>query len=106
MFYNPETFRWEGNENALNAFDATVSTPTPIQLPAHLSREKEASTPRPALITNFSATKGVQVVEHLLLQADGDRGAEVETPLNAVLEVIAGRASHGWLIVRRVLLRT
>ncbi|KAH7154997.1 hypothetical protein B0J13DRAFT_521165 [Dactylonectria estremocensis] len=62
MYYNAETFRWEGNENALNLFDAAVSTP--IQTPAsHMIREKEAaSTPRPALITNISATKGVQVV--------------------------------------------
>ncbi|XP_044724584.1 cytokinesis regulator [Hirsutella rhossiliensis] len=43
MFYNADTYRWEGNENVLNA-------------------DKEASTPRPALITNISATKGVQVV--------------------------------------------
>ncbi|KAH7157052.1 hypothetical protein EDB81DRAFT_840949 [Dactylonectria macrodidyma] len=62
MYYNAETFRWEGNENALNLFDAAVSTP--IQTPAsNMIREKEAaSTPRPALITNISATKGVQVV--------------------------------------------
>ncbi|KHO02058.1 uncharacterized protein MAM_01059 [Metarhizium album ARSEF 1941] len=62
MFYNAETFRWEGNENALNAFDATVATPSTTTASAHVTREREASTPRPALIANFSATKGVQVV--------------------------------------------
>ncbi|KAK5997115.1 Protein byr4 [Cladobotryum mycophilum] len=60
MFYNAETYLWEGNENALNAFDATATTPSSASVP-HLARDKE-TTPRPALITNFSATKGVQVV--------------------------------------------
>ncbi|KAL3960138.1 hypothetical protein ACCO45_005255 [Purpureocillium lilacinum] len=63
MFYNAETYRWEGNENALNAFDnAPASTPSTVSVPQHMVREKEVATPRPALITNISATKGVQVV--------------------------------------------
>lgn len=62
MFYNADTYRWEGNENALNAFEAPVSTPSTSSVLPHMSREKEMATPRPALITNFSATKGVQVV--------------------------------------------
>ncbi|KAM3475215.1 hypothetical protein MY5147_003876 [Beauveria neobassiana] len=61
MYYNADTFRWEGNENALNAFDHT-STQSPVPSPAHLAREKDVTTPRPALITNISSTKGVQVV--------------------------------------------
>lgn len=61
MFYNAETQRWEGNENALHGFDAAVTTPTPSAA-THFSREKDLITPRPALITNFGATKGVQVV--------------------------------------------
>lgn len=60
MFYNADTYQWEGNENALNVFDV-ASTPTAATHPAQ-TKEKEAQTPRPALITNFSATKGVQVV--------------------------------------------
>lgn len=66
MFYNAETFRWEGNENVLNAFDASVATPSTTTASTHVTREKEASTPRPALITNFSATKGVQVVSGMV----------------------------------------
>ena len=59
MFYNAETYRWEGNENALNAFDnAPASTPSTVSVPQHMVREKEVATPRPALITNISATKG------------------------------------------------
>lgn len=63
MFYNPETYRWEGNENVLYAFDTAVSTPTNTKALSQ-AREKEttAITPRPALITNISTTKGVQVV--------------------------------------------
>lgn len=62
MYYNADTFRWEGNENALNAFDAAVSTPSTMPP----SREKETTTPRPALITNISSTKGVQVVNGMV----------------------------------------
>ncbi|KAL0941008.1 cytokinesis regulator [Colletotrichum truncatum] len=62
MFYNPETFRWEGNENVLNAFDPPASSPSTASVPQHMMRDKETSTPRPALITNISHTKGVQVV--------------------------------------------
>ncbi|KOS20508.1 Protein byr4 [Escovopsis weberi] len=63
MFYNADACRWEGNENVLNAFDFTASTPSTASMPCHpAARDKETATPRPALITNFSATKGVQVV--------------------------------------------
>lgn len=61
MYYNADTYRWEGNETALNAFDANVTTPTSQAVPLHRI-EKEMSTPRPALIANVGATKGVQVV--------------------------------------------
>jgi hypothetical protein len=62
MVYNPQTHRWEGNENALNAFDPPASSPSTASLPSHMFKEKEVSTPRPALITNITSTKGVQVV--------------------------------------------
>ncbi|GAD99461.1 cytokinesis regulator [Paecilomyces variotii No. 5] len=48
MQYNPSTYRWEGNENALAGFDALPSPKSP----------KTA----PALITNVGAMQGVQVV--------------------------------------------
>ena len=62
MYYNPETYRWEGNENALNAFEPPVSSPSTASLPPYMVKERENLTPRPALITNISTTKGVQVV--------------------------------------------
>ncbi|KAK4067865.1 hypothetical protein Trihar35433_6425 [Trichoderma harzianum] len=62
MFYNAATYCWEGNENALNAFDGSTSTPSSNSVPLHLARDKETPVPRPALITNISTTKGVQVV--------------------------------------------
>lgn len=62
MVYNPQTHTWEGNENVLNAFDPPASSPSTASLPPHMLKEKEVSTPRPALITNITGTKGVQVV--------------------------------------------
>ncbi|PKS09709.1 hypothetical protein jhhlp_004330 [Lomentospora prolificans] len=62
MVYNPNTFRWEGNDNVLSAFDPPASSPSTTSLPPYMLREKENATPRPALITNISSTKGVQVV--------------------------------------------
>jgi hypothetical protein len=64
MWYNPDTFRWEGNDNdnALPAFDVPASSPSTASVPQHLIRERESATPRPALITNIGATKGIQVV--------------------------------------------
>ncbi|TDZ74514.1 Protein byr4 [Colletotrichum trifolii] len=62
MFYNPDTYRWEGNENVLNAFDPPASSPSTASAQPHTMRDKETGTPRPALITNISHTKGVQVV--------------------------------------------
>ncbi|EGR52307.1 uncharacterized protein TRIREDRAFT_73963 [Trichoderma reesei QM6a] len=61
MFYNADTYRWEGNENVLNAFDGST-TPSSNSAPLRLARDKEPTAPRPALITNISTTKGVQVV--------------------------------------------
>jgi len=61
MCYNPETFRWEGNDNVLGAFDPPASSPSTASVPQYLLREQNA-TPRPALITNIGTTKGVQVV--------------------------------------------
>ncbi|KAK9472787.1 uncharacterized protein V1510DRAFT_119529 [Dipodascopsis tothii] len=45
MRYNPKTFKWEGNEPDAAVFNELGATP-----------------PRPALISNVTATKGVQVV--------------------------------------------
>ncbi|KAK9480736.1 hypothetical protein V1514DRAFT_289093 [Lipomyces japonicus] len=45
MRYNPKTFKWEGNENIITEFDNIMLTP-----------------PRPALISNITSNKGVQVV--------------------------------------------
>ncbi|VUC23359.1 unnamed protein product [Clonostachys rosea] len=82
MFYNADTYRWEGNENALSAFDAGVVTP--IAAPSALLREKETTTPRPALITNISTTKGVQVVNGMVFDPSSmcwlKLGAQQEGP--------------------------
>jgi hypothetical protein len=73
MWYNPVTFRWQGNENDLSPFDAPAASPSisTASMPphmlrekeaAHLYREKENTTPRPALITNINSSQNVQVV--------------------------------------------
>jgi len=62
MCYNPVTFQWEGNDNVLSAFDAPASSPSTASVPHHMIRERENSTPRPALITNVGSTKGFQIV--------------------------------------------
>ncbi|KAI2620171.1 hypothetical protein GGS26DRAFT_314996 [Hypomontagnella submonticulosa] len=66
MTYNPATFRWEGNDNVLNAFDIPASSPIVAPLPPHVSREREGSTSRPVLITNMTATKGVKRVGDMI----------------------------------------
>ncbi|KAI0020469.1 hypothetical protein F4780DRAFT_373590 [Xylariomycetidae sp. FL0641] len=55
MTYNPSTLCWEGNENALNAFEESVTTPTTVG--PHGMRDRDLSTPRPLLITHFNAHK-------------------------------------------------
>ncbi|KAG4440546.1 hypothetical protein IFR05_003962 [Cadophora sp. M221] len=70
MYYNPYTYRWEGNENDLTPFDAPASSPSTASVPSHIFREKEPqvyrekenTTPRPALIQNITSSQNVQVV--------------------------------------------
>ncbi|TVY75708.1 Protein byr4, partial [Lachnellula suecica] len=71
MHYNPSTFMWEGNENDLAPFEAPTSSPSMASMPTHafkdphntaIYREKENSTPRPALIQNVNSAQNVQVV--------------------------------------------
>ncbi|KAI2473333.1 hypothetical protein F4781DRAFT_188460 [Annulohypoxylon bovei var. microspora] len=66
MTYNPTTFRWEGNDNVLNAFDVPASSPSAASLPPHATRDREGSTSRPLLITNMTATKGVKRVGDMI----------------------------------------
>ncbi|KAG9233123.1 hypothetical protein BJ875DRAFT_485420 [Amylocarpus encephaloides] len=69
MYYNPYTFKWEGNENDLTPFDVPASSPSTASIPPHafkepphIYREKENTTPRPALIQNVNSAQNVQVV--------------------------------------------
>lgn len=69
MYYNPYTYRWEGNECDLSQFDLP-SSPSTCSIPSsiaykenrHNYREKETSTPRPALIQHVKSMHNVQVV--------------------------------------------
>ncbi|KAF2225210.1 hypothetical protein BDZ85DRAFT_259823 [Elsinoe ampelina] len=73
MIYNPQTHRWEGNENTLNVFDFPPPLPTPTPLTHQRSHSylghydhpaPVPSPPRPALIAPMSAnsTQNIQVV--------------------------------------------
>ena len=55
MQYNPLTFKWEGNENALDPFEVPAFHPPP-------SPDGSPSSKPPALITNVGQAGGVQVV--------------------------------------------
>ena len=57
MHYNPQLFRWEGNENALAPFDV----PVPMTPESPKVKGLGIQT-KPALIANFGSVKGVQVV--------------------------------------------
>ena len=68
MFYNPQTLRWEGNENTLQHFEMPppLETPTPTGNRGQTSYmdghyDPPSSPPRPALIAPMSTTNGVQV---------------------------------------------
>lgn len=69
MIYNPQTLRWEGNENTLTHFEIppALQTPTPTghqpqtSYMDYLPDAPSASPPRPALIAPMQTTHGVQV---------------------------------------------
>lgn len=73
MTYNPQTLRWEGNENTLSRFDVPppLETPTPLghAQTSYLDRPlapPSASPPRPALIAPMSAATNLQVNGHMV----------------------------------------
>ncbi|KAJ2902360.1 hypothetical protein MKZ38_000677 [Zalerion maritima] len=78
MYYNADTFRWEGNENALNAFEPPTSSPSTASF--RQLREKENTTPRLGLITNINATKGVQVVGQMVFDPQNMCWLKMGTP--------------------------
>ncbi|MCJ1399162.1 hypothetical protein MMC11_002364 [Xylographa trunciseda] len=57
MHYNPQLYRWEGNENVLAPFDASSATG-----PGSPKAKGLGIQSKPALIANFGTVKGVQVV--------------------------------------------
>ncbi|MCJ1285376.1 hypothetical protein MMC26_004716 [Xylographa opegraphella] len=57
MHYNPQLYRWEGNENALAPFDVPSTTG-----PGSPKAKGLGIQSKPALIANFGSVKGVQVV--------------------------------------------
>ncbi|QIX01670.1 hypothetical protein AMS68_007187 [Peltaster fructicola] len=72
MIYNPNTLRWEGNENTLSRFELppALETPTPRgthEGTSYMDRQPLAgSPPRPALIAPMSAATNLQVNGHMV----------------------------------------
>ncbi|KAJ3563745.1 hypothetical protein NPX13_g8087 [Xylaria arbuscula] len=79
MTYNPVTFRWEGNENALNAFEVPASSPSTSSIPQPVSRERDAATPRPVLITNINTKKEVRRMGDMVFDPQNMCWLEVKT---------------------------
>jgi hypothetical protein len=77
MVYNPATFRWEGNENDLSPFDAPSNSPSVASMPPNILREKENTTPRPALITNIKSSQAVQVVGGMVFDPQAMRWLKI-----------------------------
>ncbi|CAJ2511157.1 Uu.00g067820.m01.CDS01 [Anthostomella pinea] len=79
MTYNPTTFRWEGNENALNKFDVPASSPSTASVHPSMMRERDTSTPRPVLITNINASKNTKRVGDMVFDPQNMCWLKVDT---------------------------
>ncbi|KAI9673557.1 MAG: hypothetical protein M1829_004064 [Trizodia sp. TS-e1964] len=93
MQYNPDLFRWEGNENALAPFDAPLRSSSPIQPPGQNANANKMDTPRPALITNINATQGVQVVGGMVFDPQRMCWLKLSHQPNANTSSISGRTN-------------
>ena len=58
MKWNPQLHRWEGNENDLMPFEASIPPPVAAM---HSPKSPSGGKAAPALISNVSASKGVQM---------------------------------------------
>ena len=58
MKWNPQLHRWEGNENDLAPFEASIPPPVAAM---HSPKSPSTGKSAPALISNVGATKGVQM---------------------------------------------
>ncbi|GAP85624.1 putative cytokinesis regulator [Rosellinia necatrix] len=79
MRYNPTTYRWEGNETALNAFDIPASSPATTPLPQSTTRERETTTPRPVLITNINTKKETRRIGDMVFDPQNMCWLEIKT---------------------------
>ncbi|KAI0911414.1 cytokinesis regulator [Ustulina deusta] len=79
MTYNPVTFRWEGNENALNAFDVPASSPSATCLPQPVVRDRDTATPRPVLITNINTKKEIRRMGDMVFDPQNMCWLEIKT---------------------------
>ncbi|KAI1431556.1 hypothetical protein GGR50DRAFT_689633 [Xylaria sp. CBS 124048] len=78
MTYNPTTFRWEGNENVLNAFDPPASSPSTTSQP--MARERDTATPRPVLITNINTKKEMRRIGDMVFDPQNMCWLKIDAP--------------------------
>ncbi|KAI0432258.1 cytokinesis regulator [Xylaria sp. FL1042] len=79
MTYNPVTFRWEGNENVLNAFEVPASSPSATSLPQPIPRDRDTGTPRPVLITNINTKKEIRRMGDMVFDPQNMCWLEIKT---------------------------
>ncbi|KAI1272599.1 cytokinesis regulator [Xylaria sp. FL0933] len=79
MTYNPVTFRWEGNENALNAFEVPAASPSATPLPQPIIRDRDTGTPRPLLITNINTKKEIRRMGDMVFDPQNMCWLEIKT---------------------------
>ncbi|KAI0970937.1 hypothetical protein F4678DRAFT_108161 [Xylaria arbuscula] len=79
MTYNPVTFRWEGNENVLNAFEVPASSPSATSLPQPIMRDRDTATPRPVLITNINTKKEIRRMGDMVFDPQNMCWLEIKT---------------------------
>ncbi|KAI1179912.1 hypothetical protein F4777DRAFT_404209 [Nemania sp. FL0916] len=85
MTYNPTTFRWEGNENVLNVFDAPAPSPSATPLPPPTIRDKDSATPRPVLITNINTKKEIRRMGDMVFDPQNMCWLEIKAPTTSGL---------------------
>ncbi|KAI1820659.1 hypothetical protein F4861DRAFT_545360 [Xylaria intraflava] len=80
MTYNPATFRWEGNENVLNAFDPPAPSLPTAPLTQPTPRDKDVATPRPVLITNINTKKEMRRIGDMVFDPQNMCWLKIEVP--------------------------
>ena len=94
MHYNPDCFRWEGNENALAPFDTPASPRHRLQ-PTTGAAVGSPTSNKPALIASVGAVKGIQVVGGMVFDPQHMRWLKMAPPQGIAQAPSRGRSESG-----------